>query len=60
MGPMMQTITIRSIPLNEVDQWLDCSLCGPLGTSPIADAHQAALAHLNGHGIETDQAATQV
>jgi hypothetical protein len=57
---MMQTITIRSIPLNEVDQWLDCSLCGPLGTSPIADAHQAALAHLNGHGIETDQAATQV
>lgn len=47
----MDTITVRVIPLDNGHSWLDCSECGPLGTSPTTTSRTDARQHLADHGI---------
>lgn len=50
----MDTITVRTIPLDPISTWLDCTVCGDLGTCPPDDAHGLATRHLQGHGFNID------
>ena len=48
----MDTITVRSIPIDDGTHWIDCSVCGVVGVCPPDRAHLVALTHLHDHGLD--------
>jgi hypothetical protein len=48
-------IQLRSIPVTETTNWLDCTTCGPLGVVATHLTRTVAYLHLNYHGIATPE-----